>query len=217
MTKPLKQLLTAACLSACISFSAQATLTDQDLIGYNQASSGDESQVEPAYQLFTQMIEQEGATPLTLVYLGSTQTFKGRDAWMPWTKMKHAEKGLATINKALILLATEEKPLVDQMSLLGLKESHLTRAVAASTYTSLPDMFNHFERGYELFLTLLAEPEFINQPFLASAWVYGYAVKAALRADDLSQANRWLRVMQAKGDDHPLTVKAAQAIAEVQS
>ncbi|MCP5079097.1 MAG: hypothetical protein GY951_13710 [Psychromonas sp.] len=217
MNKTLKQLITATCLSAFITFSAQAALTEQDLTIYNQASAGNEDQVEPAYQLLSKLIEDEGATSITLVYLGSTETLKGRDAWMPWTAMKHVEKGLASIDKGLTLLSTEKKTVAQQSTLLGLKESYLTRAVAASTYSSLPDMFNHFERGYELFLTLLSEPEFNAHPFPATAWVYDYAIQAAIRAEDLSQASKWLTVMQVKDKNHPLTLKAEQAVAKEKS
>ncbi len=131
--------------------------------------------------------------------------------------MKYVEKGLATINKGLILLNSEAKPIAQQSTLYGLKEAYLARAVAATTYSSLPDMFNHFERGYELFLTLLTEPEFKTQPFPASAWIYRSAITAALRAEDLSQAEQWLSMMQAQDKTHPLTIKAEQEIAEEKS
>ena len=208
MKTTLKRLIGATCISFSLVFSAQAALTNQDITIYNQAATGDETQVEPAYERFTQLIETEGATALTLTYLGSIQTLKGRDAWMPWTKMKHVEQGLANIDKGLSLLTSEITPLSQQASYQGLKENFLTRALGATTYSTLPDMFNHFERGYELFLTLLAEPEFKQQPFPASAWVYYYAVQAALRADDLPQATQWLTVMQQQGKTHPKTIAA---------
>ncbi len=213
MKTTFKQIMSATCLSFSLVISAQAALTDQDIAIYNQASAGDKAQVEPAYALFEQLIESEGATSLTLVYLGSTQTLKGRDAWMPWNAMKHVERGLANIDKGLTLLTSEATPLAQQNTYNGLKESFLARALAATTYSQLPDMFNHFERGYELFLNLLTEPEFIAQPFLARAWVYAYAIKAALRADDLPQATTWLNVMQQQSENHPLTIKAQTMIA----
>ena len=40
---------------------------------------------------------------------------------------------------------------------MGLPEYYLSRAMAATTFTQLPGMFNHFEPGYELYLQLLAE------------------------------------------------------------
>ena len=217
MNRTFKRLIGATCISFSMAFSVQAALTEQQIIIYNQASAGDEEQVGPAYQAFSQLIKQEGATPLTLVYLGSTQTLKGRDAWMPWTKMSHVEKGLASIDKGLTLLSSENRPLTQQAIFTGLKESYLTRALAASTYSQLPDMFNHFERGYELFLTLLAEPEFQTQPFPASAWVYNYAIQAALRADDLVQASKWLAEMQIHDKTHPQTIEAQALIAKEKS
>jgi len=217
MNRTFKRLIGATCISFCMTLSAQAALTEHDIVIYNQAAAGNEDQVEPAYQAFSQLIKQEGATPLTLVYLGGTQTLKGRDARMPWKAMKHVEKGLASIDKGLTLLASETTPLTQQTVVTGLKESYLTRALAASTYSQLPDMFNHFERGYELFLTLLAEPEFQTQPFPASAWVYNYAIQAALRADDLPQASKWLAEMQIQDKTHPQTIEAQQLIAKEKS
>ena len=78
--------------------------------------------------------------------------------------------------------------------------------------SQLPDMFNHFERGYDLYLALLSEPTFQQQPYQATAWVYGYAVQAALRADDINQANQWVAVMSERDDNHPESIKAQALI-----
>jgi len=214
MNPAIKKVLCATCISFSLVFSASAALNKQDIDNYNQAAEGDKALVDPTLERLTTLIKAEGPTALTLVYLGSTQTLKGRDAWMPWTAMKHVEKGLANIDKGLTLLASESKSLSEQSMLNGLKESYLTQALAATTYSQLPDMFNHFERGYELYLTLLADPNFESQPFVSSAWVYGYAIKAALRANDHSQATTWLSVMQRLDDKNTQTVTAAKRLAE---
>ena len=193
-------------LMSVMTFSTQAALTDKDIAVYNQAAAGDEDLVESAYERFEQLIQAEGATPLTLVYLGSAETLKGRDAMMPWTAMKYVEQGLAKIGKGLNLLATETTPIEDQPVVSGLPNSYLTRALAAATYSQLPDMFNHFERGYDLYLALLSEPDFQQQPYQATAWVYGYAVQAALRADDINQVNQWIAVMIERDKNHPETI-----------
>ena len=73
-------------------------------------------------------------------------------------------------------------------------------------------MFNHFERGYELFLELLENDEFKRQQYAATAWVYLYAVEAALKAEDMPQAKAWLEQMQQRGAQHPLTQQAASMI-----
>lgn len=212
----MKMTLPALLLSLCMGmtvFTAHAALTAADINTYNQAAAGDEDKVDPAFDRFNQLIQQEGATPLTLVYLGSAETLKGRDAMMPWTAMKYVEQGLAKIGKGLNLLANENTPISEQDIISGIPESYLTRALAAATYSQLPDMFNHFERGYDLYLGLLSESEFQQQPYQATAWVYGYAIQAALRADDLNQANQWLEVMLEKDKNNPETRKAQTLLA----
>ena len=86
--------------------------------------------------------------------------------------------------------------------------------MAAITYTSLPDMFNHFERGYDLYLNLLNDPTFAQQPFTASAWVYHSGIVAALKAEDLAQAQAWLLTMQRLDATSAQTLVAESLIAE---
>lgn len=181
---------------------------------YNQAVAGDDAKVESAYQSLVQLIEQQGAKPLSLVYLGSTQTLQGREAFLPWKKMKYTEQGLATIDKGLSMLDTLPLNVDQQLRVQGLPERYLSQAMAAVTYTSLPTMFNHFDRGYDLYLTMLTEPEFIQQPFSATAWVYRYAIQAALQTGDMSQAWQWLIVMQQADSHHSETQTAMKLIAK---
>lgn len=175
---------------------------------YNQAAQGDKSQVEIVYQQLQNVLKRDGADALSMVYLGSTQTLMGRDAFMPWNKMKYTEQGLATITKGLDLLSTESTPTNDQLRIQGVPESILTRAIAASTFTSLPDMFNHFERGYDLYLELLADDAFKSLPYVATSWVYFYAIKAAIRAEDTPQAEQWMQEMIRRNSDDAMTVQA---------
>lgn len=181
---------------------------------YNQAAQGNEELVEVAYERLNDTLQQDGATPLTLVYLGSTETLMGRDAFLPWNKMKYVEKGLSTIDKSLVLLKDEDQPIHEQPRVQGLPDSYLTRAMAAVTYTSLPDMFNHFDRGYDLFLSLLAEDEFQQQHFSATSWIYRYAITASIRAEDLTQAKAWLKHMEMADADNIETMTAKALIAK---
>ena len=181
---------------------------------YNQAAQGNEDLVEVAYERLYDTLQQDGATPLTLVYLGSTETLMGRGALLPWKKMKYVEKGLSTIDKSLVLLKDEDQPIHEQLFVQGLPDSYLTRAMAAVTYTSLPNMFNHFDRGYDLFLSLLAEDEFQQQHFSATSWIYRYAITASIRAEDLTQAQAWLKQMEMADSDNIETMTAKALIAK---
>ncbi|MDK9760160.1 hypothetical protein KIV40_33940 [Vibrio sp. D173a] len=193
-----------------------ANPTPQALSMYNQAAQGDEDMVEAAHDALQSILDKEGATPLTLVYLGSTGTLQGRDAFLPWNKMKYVEKGLATIDKSLTLLNSIERPVAEQARVQGLPEAYLTRAMAATTYTSLPDMFNHFERGYDLYLDLLSEEEFSHQKFAATAWIYRYAITASIRAEDFAQAQSWLAVMEEKDSSNIETMTAKALVSQAQ-
>ncbi|MBR9786929.1 MAG: hypothetical protein GYB40_03230 [Vibrionaceae bacterium] len=204
-------LLTVLVLSSSFAF---ANPTDSLLHRFNQAEQGDPGMVDSVHDELSALLEQQGATPLTLVYLGCTQNLQGRDAFMPWNKMKFAERGLATIQKGLDLMASQPIPVQEQQRLQGLPEYQLATAMAATTYTALPDMFNHFERGYELYLALLNDPSFQQQPFSYTAWVYRYGIEAALRADDQTQAKAWLAEMERIDYDNPETQNAKSLIAK---
>ncbi|MCG9580472.1 hypothetical protein L1D13_16385 [Vibrio tubiashii] len=185
-----------------------AAPSEELIAQYNLAAEGDEDKVEVVHQQLETQIATDGADPLSLVYLGSTQTLMGRDAFMPWNKMKYTEQGLATISKGLDLLSSQATPLEQQEYRQGLPESLLARSIAGATFTSLPDMFNHFERGYDVFLDLLADESFKQQHYDAISWVYIYAIQAALRAEDKPQAKQWVAEMQARNPNHPMTVQA---------
>lgn len=197
-------------ISLCLLVSTQAVAAPSDALinQYNQAAQGDKEQVELVYDQLQHQVSEQGADALTLVYLGSTQTLMGRDAFLPWNKMKYVEQGLGKIAKGLDMLADETTPVQQQAIRQGLPESILARAVAATTYTSLPDMFNHFDRGYDLYVSLLSEQEFTTQPFDAIAWVYIYAIQAAIRAQDNVQAQKWAQDMSALNARHPMTLQA---------
>lgn len=192
---------------------AVAAPSETIIAQYNQAAEGDSGKVEQVYEQLTQLVEANGTDGLSLVYLGSTKTLMGRDAWMPWNKMKHTEQGLATISKGLDLVAASQVPVEDQAIRQGLPESLLAQAIASTTFTSLPDMFNHFERGYDLYIELLNKPEFLEQSYETTAWIYIYAIRAAMRAEDVQRAQEWLERMKRLNRSHPLTLEA-QTIVE---
>jgi len=212
MKKLSQSLLIALVALALGSHVALANPSEALISQYNQAASGDEELVTPVVDSLTQLIDQQGAEPLTLVYLGSGQTLQGRDAFWPWTQMKLVEKGLATIDKGLNLLSTQTTPVAEQEIIMGLPDSYLARAIAATTYSQLPDMFNHFERGYDLYIGLLEEPYMQQAPFEATAWIYSYAIEAALRAQDIKQAKLWQQVMEKRNPDHMETIKSKSLI-----
>lgn len=199
------------CFGLLVSTQVLALPSEASIALYNQAAQGDKAQVELAISKLQQEVSEHGADALTLAYLGSAQALMGRDAWMPWNKMKYTERGLATLDKGLSLLS-ESQNVAEQPRRQGLPVNQLATAVAAATFTALPDLFNRFERGYDLYLSLLADDVFRKQSFQATAWIYLRAVKAALRANDDAQAQSWLAQMSSRDANHPLTAEATALV-----
>lgn len=128
-------LLGAALAAFTLSSSlALANPTEQLLTRFNQAAQGDTGLVDTVHDELSQLVQKQGATPVTLVYLGSSETLQGRDAFMPWNKMKFTERGLATIQKGLDLMANQPMPIQEQQRLQGLPEYQLATAMAATTF-----------------------------------------------------------------------------------
>ena len=106
------------------------------------------------------LCEADPATPLYLAYYGSSFAIKGRDALLPWRKMKLGETGLDLIDKGLRKL----KPEHDRQVVRGIPLSLETRLVAVNTFFQVPDMFFH---RYDRARTLLEQTR--NSELFASA------------------------------------------------
>lgn len=202
--------LTLLFSSSLLGSKAIALPSESVISQYNLAVQGDKDMVDAVHEQLELLVKPGGADALSMVYLGSTLTLIGRDAFMPWNKIKYTEQGLATIAKGLSLLDTETD--AEQEYRQGLPVSLLAKAIAASTFTSLPDRFNHFERGYDIYLELLEDETFASQNYEATSWIYIYAIKASLRAGDREQANKWLVRMQSENAQHPMTLQAIAII-----
>lgn len=125
-----------------------------------KARAGDGKAVDEAVEAFARLVRQEPANPLLRAYQGSAESLQGREALMPWNKLKLTENGLATIDKALQQLTTEhERELVRGVPILL-----ETRLVAASTFLSLPEMFKRSPAGHQQLQALITHPGLLAAP-----------------------------------------------------
>lgn len=130
--------------------------------------------------------EELSATPgplqaLYQTYLGSTQALQGRDAWMPWTKLKATEKGLGTIDKVLGRLdATSDRTLLREVPI-----SLEIRLIAAATFLAVPDQFFHrSDLGRQILDELMRHPRLAATPAVFRTRVFQQAaISAHLRKD----------------------------------
>ena len=127
-----------------------------------KAAAGDSDATAGALKSFEALAALDVAeAPLYLAYLGALQTMQGRDAWMPWTKMKASEHGLDTLDKALRRLT----PAHDQVAVRGVPVTLEAKFVAATSFVQVPDMiFHRADRGRALLKEITASPLYAATP-----------------------------------------------------
>ena len=150
---------------------------------YQRGVAGDDDATDQAQGLLLALHEEEPGNPLVMVYLGGTYALQGRDAWMPWSKTRLAEKGLDQMAKALKFLPKEPVILPDGRSL----DLHV-RIVCAINFTQVPKFFGRFEQGQLLFEQLLADPRLSDFSARSKAELYYYAGAAAAKGDQEERA-----------------------------
>jgi hypothetical protein len=177
---------------------------------FQRAAAGDKESIEPAAQKFGALSAAEPADPVLLAYTGAATSMRATTTMLPWKKMSFAEDGLAQLDKALAMLA----PAHEQLLHKGTPASLETRFVAASTFLSLPSMFNRQPRGAKLLDEVLASPQLAAAPlgFKGAVWMRaGNTALADKRPDD---ARRWFQQVISSGAPQ---APAAQARLKEQS
>ncbi|MBV8031214.1 MAG: hypothetical protein JO035_06870 [Betaproteobacteria bacterium] len=143
-----------------------------------RAAGGDTSAVEGSIEAFQGLVAQAPANPLYRTYLGMTLSLKGRDAWMPWSKVKYTERGLDEIDRGLGAL----KPEHDRALMRGVPLALEARLVAARTFLRVPDdIFHRRADGRKLLAQVLADPQFPGAPEGFREAVQRAATEAGLR------------------------------------
>ncbi|GAB2862858.1 hypothetical protein GCM10027277_34320 [Pseudoduganella ginsengisoli] len=137
--------------------------------------AGDGKARDAAISTFTQMAAANPGHPLLAAYAGSATSLAGRDAMMPWNKMKYSEDGADAIEKALAQLT----PAHDEALFHGTPESVETRMVAATTLLALPDFMNRRAAGKRALDAALKSPVFEQAPVPVRTRLYALAAKTA--------------------------------------
>lgn len=146
-----------------------------------QAVAGDGGAVEEAVRRFGKLAATDTPqAPLCAAYLGAAQAMQGRDAWMPWNKMRATERGLATLDKALRRLDAAH----DKEIFRGTPLFVEIRLVAASTFLALPALFNRFDAGKQILREAFASPAYAAASGEIKARLHWQAAIAARRDKD---------------------------------
>lgn len=142
--------------------------------------------------------------PLTLVVLGSSHTLMGRDALMPWSKLRHTEKGLEEMALAQRLITAEH----DREFFRGMSVTHHVKTTAAIVYSQVPDFFGRHEDGFYLFEDVLSDPAFQQLPGEAKTYVYYFGIAAAAQLNNAVVVEQWKTELAALQIDDSYTSAA---------
>ncbi|SFV07166.1 hypothetical protein [Pseudoduganella namucuonensis] len=197
----MKEFITALALAtSCVSVAAAPR--EAAPFGFKEARqqfmaclSGDGKTCEAAIEKFNALAAGHPGHPLLAAYAGAGTAILGRDAYMPWNKLKYAEDGADAVEKALAQLT----PAHDEALFHGTPESVETRMLAATTLLSLPDFMNRSASGKRALEAALKSS------------VFGQAAPP-VRARLLALAARTAKAEQ-RGDDEAAYLKQIVALA----
>lgn len=156
---------------------------------FESSLAGSKADTETAITKFAKLVELEPEQPLYLAYLGSAYTLKARDAWMPWSRLGNAEKGLDMIDKALLML----RPRHDEERLRGSIISTEARLVAINTFLQVPEFLNRIQAAKELLNETLNSPVFDASAPEVKGRLFMQAADIARREKHRDQAAAYLK------------------------
>jgi hypothetical protein len=158
---------------------------------YLSVSNEDSGSAKKLAKTWQDIYAQDEKDPLALVLLGSSHTLMGRDAWMPWSKMKHTETGLDEMALAQRLLTEEH----EHIFFNGVPVHLEVKMTAAITFTQVPEFFGRQEEGFLLFEDVLSDATFISQPAAAKTYVYYFGISAAKALEKEQLAEQWTNTL----------------------
>lgn len=129
---------------------------------FQKARAGNGAATEQAVSAFEGLAAADAPeAPLYRAYLGAAQAMQGREAWLPWNKVRATERGLDTLDKAL----RQVGPAHDKVLVRGTPVSLEARFVAASTFVAIPDLiFHRADRGRQMLQDIVKSPLYAGAP-----------------------------------------------------
>jgi len=128
---------------------------------FNQALDGKDDVLDRSMEQFEKLLVAHPENLVYRSYLGACQTLEGRDAWMPWNKIRYTEKGLDTIDKALDALTLKD----DELNIEGVSSRLVTMLVAASAFIRVPDhIFHRRAKGKKLLDKIVKHRAYASTP-----------------------------------------------------
>lgn len=174
-------------------------------------SAGDASARDAAIEAFEKLRGSRPGNPVFLAYQGAATAMRGRDALMPWDKMKFAEQGADMVQKAVSLLGPEH----DTLLLNGAPASIETRLVAANTLLNLPEFMHRRSGGKRALQEALDSPALAQAPAPLRASAFATAARIAAEEKRSSDEIGFLRQVVATQAGTPPVAKATARLKEL--
>lgn len=174
-------------------------------------SGGDASARDAAIDAFEKLSASQPGNPVFLAYQGAGIAMRGRDAMMPWDKIKYAEKGADMVEKAIALLTPEHDALLSN----GAPASIETRLVAANTLLALPEFMNRRAGGKRALQAALDSQALAQAPAPLRASVFSAAARMAAEEKRSADEIGYLRQVVATQANTPHVAKAAARLKEL--
>jgi tetratricopeptide (TPR) repeat protein len=135
------------------------TLVALGSLYHDQGAGGNEGAVDKGFTCLDKALELDPSNAVALVYRGSLWTMRGRDAWFPFTKLKHVDKGIDELDKAADLAP----------------DNITVRIVRGTNSLQLPSMFKRLGTALKDFSFLLADPRFPHLDIQLQSTIYYWA------------------------------------------
>jgi tetratricopeptide (TPR) repeat protein len=177
-------------------FNDVATLVLLGKTFHDRGTAGDEDAVDKGFPYLDKALQLDPSNAVALAYRGSLWTLRGRDAWWPFTKMKHVEKGIDELDKA-----AEMAP-----------DNVTVRIVRGINSLQLPSMFKRLPNALKDFAYLLAHPGFSHFDAELQSTIYCWGGIAYKQDNQIPKAKEYLQRAIAVASDSDTARKANEEL-----
>jgi len=152
-----------------------------------------------AEELFKEVLTEDKTNAMALAYYGSLMTLMGRDAFLPWNKMKYVEQGCDKMDKAITI-----QP--DNITI------RMTRAM---NNVNLPDFFNRIGYILEDFKYLREHQAFSSFDTSMQTEIFFYSGVTYEKNDEVLKAKEMYKKAVETGSKTQLVARAQEALSDL--
>jgi tetratricopeptide (TPR) repeat protein len=163
---------------------------------HNRGGEGDEKAVDKAVEFLDRLLQLNNRNTVAMAFYGSAVTMQGRDAFLPWNKMKYVNEGIGKLDKAVMLDSTNLR----------------VRMVRGVNSINLPDFLNRRPFALRDFAFIAAHadsPNLDKSDCVQTYYFYGLTLKQEGRIDEAK--TMWGKAVNL-WPEHPLAARAAEEL-----